>query len=148
GQAVETIVERLFARKIAQVIADAVPSRDPDHSSLLDREQQVDLFHWRQGHITASVANRFKRGLDEGHDALEVFGAVQNHAADAARAWIDTILLEAFVRAIDACEDESLREPLNLVCDLFALQTLESEKGFLQEHGRLSSPRTKAVTRE
>jgi acyl-CoA oxidase len=148
GQAVETVVERLFARKIVQVIADAVPTREADHSVLLERDQQVELFHWRQGHITASVANRFKRGLDEGYDPFEVFRAVQDHATDAARAWVDTILLEAFVRAIDACEDESLKEPLNLVCDLFALQTVEAEKGFFQEHGRLSSPRTKAITRE
>src|SRR5581483_7630517 len=56
--------------------------------------------------------------------------------------------LEAFARAIDSCEDESLKEPLNLVCDLFALHTVEVEKGFFQEHGRLSSPRTKAITRE
>jgi acyl-CoA oxidase len=148
GQAVETVVERLFARKIVQVIADAVPSRDGDHGNLLEREHQLELFHWRQGHVTASVANRFKRGLDEGYDAFEVFRAVQDHAADAARAWVDTRLLEAFVAAIDACEEESLKQPLNLVCDLFALQTIEAEKGFYQEHGRLASPRTKAITRE
>jgi acyl-CoA oxidase len=148
GQAVETVVERLFARKIVQVIADAVPVRDSDHGQLLDREQQVDLFRWRQGHVTASVANRFRRGLEEGFDAFEVFRAVQDHAADAARAWVDTMLLEAFVHAIDACEDKSLKTVLNLVCDLFALQTIEASKGFFQEHGRLSSPRTKAVTRE
>jgi acyl-CoA oxidase len=73
---------------------------------------------------------------------------VQDHAADAARAWVDTVLFEAFVHAIDACEDESLKEPLKLVCDLFALHTIEANKGFYQEHGRLSSPRTKAITRE
>jgi acyl-CoA oxidase len=148
GQAVETVVERLFARKIVQVISDAVPSRNDDHGALLERDQQLELFRWRQGHITASVANRFRRGLDEGYDPFEVFRAVQDHAIDAARAWVDTLLLEAFIRAIDACEDESVKASLNLVCDLFALHTVEEEKGFFQEHGRLASPRTKAVTRE
>ena len=45
---------------------------------------------------------------------------------------------------------------LNLLCDLFALQNIEADKGFRQEHGRLASVRTnglasvrtKAVTRE
>jgi acyl-CoA oxidase len=147
GQAVETVVERLFARKIAQVISDAVPTLEPDRN-LLEREHQLELFHWRQGHIVASVANRFRRGLSEGHEPFEVFRAVQNHAVDAARAYIDTRTLEAFVRAIDACEDEETKAVLNLVCDLYALQTIEAEKGFYQEHGRLSSPRTKAITRE
>jgi acyl-CoA oxidase len=147
SQAVETVVERLFARKIVQVIADAVPTRD-DNSNLLERDYQLELFRWRQGHIVASVANRFRRGLSDGHDPFEVFRAVQDHAADAARAWIDTVTLEAFCRAIDTCPDAEVKAVLNLVCDLYALQTIEQSKGFYQEHGRLSSPRTKAITRE
>jgi acyl-CoA oxidase len=148
GQAVETVVEKLFARKIVQVIADAVPTPNSEHGNLEEREQQLELFRWRQGHITASVANRFKRGLDEGYDPFEVFRAVQDHAIVAAQAYIDTVLLEAFVGAIDRCEDEAVKAVLNLVCDLFALQNVEADKGFFQEHGRLSSPRTKTVTRE
>ena len=148
GQAVETVVEKLFARKIVQVISDAVPTPNSEHGNLEDREQQLELFRWRQGHITASVANRFKRGLDEGYDPFEVFRAVQDHAIVAAQAYIDTVLLEAFAGAIDRCEDEGVKAVLNLVCDLFALQNVEADKGFFQEHGRLSSPRTKTVTRE
>jgi acyl-CoA oxidase len=147
GQVVETIVERLFARKIAQVIADAVPGGDDDED-LLQREDQLDLFRWREGHITASVAQRFKRGLDEGYDPFEVFRAVQDHAVAAAQAHLDTVVLEAFVAAIDGCEDETLRSVLNRLCDLYALQNVEADKGFFQEHGRLASPRCKAITRE
>jgi acyl-CoA oxidase len=147
GQAVETVVERLFARKIVQVIGDAV-SRSDEERHLLDPEYQLELFHWREGHITASVAQRFKRGLDEGYDPFEVFRAVQDHAADAAGAHMDTFLLESFNAAINYCEDAPLVEVLTLVRDLYALQNLEAAKGFFQEHGRLSSPRTKAITRE
>ena len=147
GQAVETVVERLFARKIVQVIGDAV-TRGDESMDLLDRDEHLELFHWREGHITASVAQRFRRGLDEGYDAFEVFRAVQNHAINAARAHMDTVLLEAFIAAIDACQDQSLKDVLSLVCDLYALHNLESDTGFYQEHGRLSSPRCKAITRE
>jgi acyl-CoA oxidase len=147
GQVVENVVERLFARKIAQVIVDAVPTRD-DSANLLDREIQLDLFRWREGHIVASVANRFRRGLNEGYDAFEVFRAVQDHAGNAARAHMDTVTLEAFVAAIERCEDESLRDALNLVCDLYALWNVECDKGFFQEHGRLAAPRCKQITRD
>ena len=61
---------------------------------------------------------------------------------------MDTVLLESFKRAINDCEDADLRSVLKLVCDLYALQNLEAGKGFFQEHGRLSSPRCKAITRE
>jgi acyl-CoA oxidase len=149
GQAVETVVERLFARKIVQVIADAIPSPSGDeHGNLLDRDYQLELFRWREGHIVASVANRFRRGLDEGHDQFEVFRAVQDHAANAARAHMDTVLLEAFCNAIERCEDEPVRELLSLLCDLYALQNVEADKGFYQEHGRLASPICKQLTRE
>ena len=147
GQAVETVLERSFARKIGQVIADFVPTSD-DTGDLLERESQLEIFRWREGHITASVARRFKRGLDDDHDPFEVFRAVQNHAVDAARAHIDRVVLEAFARAIDGCEDETLRRALDLVCDLHALSSIESERAFYQEHGRLTGPRCKAITRE
>jgi acyl-CoA oxidase len=147
GQVVETVVERLFARKIAQVIVDAVPTRD-ESANLLDREYQLDLFQWREGHMVASVANRFRRGLNEGYDAFEVFRAVQDHAINAARAHMDRLALEAFVDAIDHCEDDSLREALNLMCDLYSLWDVECDKGFFQEHGRLAAPRCKQITRE
>jgi acyl-CoA oxidase len=147
GQAVETVMERLFARKIVQVIGGAV-TRGDEERHLLDQEYQLELFHWREGHITASVAQRFKRGIDEGYDPFEVFRAVQDHAADAAKAHMDTFLLESFNAAVNHCNDPSLEQALTLVRDLYALQNLEAGKGFFQEHGRLSSPRTKAITRE
>src|SRR5579859_639171 len=147
GQAVETIVERLFARQIVQVIADAVPGVD-EVGDLLDRETQLQLFRWREGHITAAVARRFRRGLDEGHDPFEVFRAVHNHAVSAAHAHIDRIILEAFARAIDSCEDEELARALGMVCDLYALYEIETDRGFFQEHGRLTGTRCKAITRE
>jgi acyl-CoA oxidase len=147
GQAVETIAERLFARKIVQVIADAVPAGD-DTGDLLERDAQLELFRWREAHITTSAARRFARGLEDGFDPFEVFRAVQDHAVNAARAHVERILLEAFSAAIDACEDERSRAALSLVCDLYALSEIESDRGFLQEHERLSGARCKAITRE
>jgi acyl-CoA oxidase len=147
GQVVETLVERLFARKIVQVIADAVPTRD-ETANLLDREHQLELFNWREGHIVASVANRFRRGLDEGYEPFEVFRAVQNHAINAARAHIDTVMLEAFAAAVEDCADEPVRDALSQLCDLYALENVESDRAFYQEHGRLTGPRCKQITRE
>jgi acyl-CoA oxidase len=146
GQAVETVIERLFARQIAQVIGDFVSRGDDD--DLLAPADQLELFRWREGHITAAAAQRFKRGLDGGHEPFEVFRAVQDHAVNAARAHMATVLLEAFQRAVQACEDENLREVLKLLCDLYALDELESDRAFFMEHGRLSGPRCKAITRE
>jgi acyl-CoA oxidase len=147
GQAVETIIERLFARQIIQVIGDFV-SRGDDDDDLLAPDDQLALFEWREGHITAAAAQRFKRGLDDGHEPFEVFRAVQDHAVNAARAHMATALLSAFQGAVARCEDDDLRSVLKLLCDLFALHDLESDRAFFMEHGRLSGPRCKAITRE
>jgi acyl-CoA oxidase len=146
-QAVETVVERLFARKIAQVIGDFVTPGD-ESEDLLEREHQLELFRWREGHLTAAVAQRFRRGLGEGYDAFEVFRAVQDHAIRAARAHMDTVLLEAFTAAVECAEDGPVKAALGRLCDLYALHNIESDKGFYQEHGRLTGPRCKAITRE
>jgi acyl-CoA oxidase len=77
-----------------------------------------------------------------------VFRAVQNHAVNAARAHIERVLLEAFATAIEAAEDGPVKDALGRLCDLYALYAIEQDRGYLQEHGRLTGPRCKAVTRE
>ncbi len=148
GQAVETVVERLLARQIVQVIGDFVSRGGDDDDDLLAPADQLDLFQWREGHITAAAAQRFKRGLDDGHEPFEVFRAVQDHAVNAARAHMSTVLLQAFQDAVADCPDQSLAPVLKLLCDLYALSELETDRAFFMEHGRLSGPRCKAITRE
>ena len=131
GQAVETVIERLFARKIVQVIGDAV-GRD-DEGDLLDPDHQLELFRWREGHITASVAQRFRRGLSDGFDAFEVFRAVQDHAANAARVHMSRVLLEAFMPLSHDAAGHPRSAPLKQLCDLYALHELEARQGLL--HG-------------
>ena len=62
GQAAETVVERLFARKIVQVIGDCVCATATTRTTCSTRPIQLALFQWREGHITASAAQRFRRG--------------------------------------------------------------------------------------
>jgi acyl-CoA oxidase len=147
GQAVEVVVERLFARKIAQVIGDWVTPAGDDED-MLSPAVQLALFQWREGHITASAAQRFRRHIKDGVEPFEVFRSVNDHVVDVGRAHMATVLLEAFQRAVAACDDPALRSALKHLCDLYALSELEAEKGFFQEHGRLSGPRCKAITRQ
>ncbi len=98
--------------------------------------------------MVAAVANRFRRRLGQREDAFDVFRAVEDHAANAARSYIDRVTLEAFARAIESCEDPAVKAALERLCDLYALANIEADKGFFQEHGRLGPSRTKQVTRE
>ena len=147
GQAAEVVVERLFARKIAQVVGDWVGSTG-DEDDLLDPTFQLALFEWREGHITASAAQRFRRHIKDGHAPFEVFRSIEDHVVDVGRAHMATVLLRAFQRAVSDCPEGEVRAALKQMCDLFALTEIEREKGFYQEHGRLSGPRYKAISRQ
>jgi acyl-CoA oxidase len=147
GQAADIVVERLFARKIAQVVGDWVTTSNDDED-MLDPAVQLTLFQWREGHITTSAAQRFRRHIKDGHAPFEVFRSIEDHVVDVARAHMATVLLEAFQRAVSECVDPDSQAALKLMCDLFALTEIEREKGFYQEHGRLSGPRCKAISRQ
>src|SRR5690606_37790970 len=60
---------------------------------------------------------------------------------------IDRVVLEAFVAAIEDCKDETARELLSQLCDLYALTIIDEDKAWLMEHRLLSVERAKAVTR-
>jgi acyl-CoA oxidase len=155
GQAVETVVERLFARQVGQIISDWIPgtSRNSrgstdDEVSLVDHETLLDLFEWRQGHITAAVANRFRKGMNEKVEPFEILRSVQDHLLLVGSSYIETFAFQAFKRVVDETEDPQIKEALSWVLCLFGLTSIEDDKGFYQEHGRLASGRTKQLTRE
>src|SRR5882757_8638907 len=90
-----------------------------------------------------TVARRLRRA-GESADPFAAFNATQDHLLRAARAHADRLLLEAFVAGIDAAP-VSIRPLLEAVCDLFVLSTIEGDRAWFIEHGRLSTQRSKAV---
>lgn len=143
-QMLDWVVERTAARTLIQTLIEAVPRRDDD-ADLFDRGYHLSLFEWREQHVIEGVARRIKKGIDGGRDAFEVFNDAQDHVLLAARVHIDRVVLEAFVAAIDQCDDPEVAALLNRVCDLHVLATLERERGWYLEHGRLTPQRSKAI---
>jgi acyl-CoA oxidase len=58
---------------------------------------------------------------------------------------VDRVVLEAFQAAVGDAPDE-IRPLLREVYDLHALATIEAERAWYLEHGRLSAGRSKAIT--
>jgi acyl-CoA oxidase len=106
------------------------------------------MFRWREEHIISGVARRLKRGIDSGMDTVEVFSRVQDHVIAAGRAHVERLVLEAFVAKTAAMADGDNKVALNLLCDLYALSTIEADRAWWMEHGRLTSARSKAISRE
>jgi acyl-CoA oxidase len=157
GQVIGTIAERTAVRKVlAGLASDLLPGRDArakpgdeatgrGSGELLGRDEQLGLLRWRQEHILQGVARRLKGGIDSGREPFEVLVDCQDHVVAAARAWVDLVVLEAFADAVERCPDAALKPVLDRLCSLFALTHVEAERGWYQEHGRLTAARSKAV---
>ncbi|HET6506406.1 MAG TPA: acyl-CoA dehydrogenase [Baekduia sp.] len=144
-QGYEVVAERSAMREVLTRLADDfLPGRD-DQQDLGTRDVQLELLRWRADHVKAGVARRLKGGIDAGRDPLAVLIDVQDHLIAAARAYVECVVLEQCAAAVGRCADPGSRWLLDRVCDLYALSAIEADRGWFQEHGRLSSTRSKAV---
>ena len=150
GVAVETVVERTAVHKLFQSIRDLLPGGDEwdQEAGLLDPNYQLAMLRFREEHMLGGVARRLKRGIDSGMSPGAVFSRVQDHVIATARAHTERLVLEAFVAKAAAVPDGDTKVALNLLCDLYALTTIEADRAWFMEHGRLSSARSKAISRE
>ena len=142
----ETVLERTAARALIARLVDAVPGREDD-VPLLDRGWQIKLFEYREKHTLEGAIRRLRaNAAREGMAPFDVFNEVQDHVLATAEAHIDRVVLEAFVAGVDRARDPEVRALLDAVCDLYALTTIEANKAWFMEHGRLTPARGKTVT--
>ncbi len=149
GMAVETVIERTRVHKLLTRIQDVLPGGDrwDQEAGLLDPRYQLAMLRFREEHMLAGVARRLKRGIDDGQNAGEVFSRVQDHVTSAAQAHVERLVLEAFVDKVSGASGDT-KVALGLLCDLHALTTIEADRAWFMEHGRLTSSRSKAISRE
>ena len=149
-QVLDTVAERTSLRALAERLLAVAPGRDAE-DDLLERSWQVKLLDDREEHTLDSLVRRLRRARDKRLSADEqfaIFNGAQDHLLRAARCHLDGLVLDAFVRAVDAETDPGAQRLLARVCDLYVLSVVEEDKGWFLEHGRISAARAKAVTTE
>lgn len=148
SRVVDTVLEVTTARTAWERIRDLV---DRDEASpttgLRNRDWQLAMVAWREEHVLAALAARMEQARDADEEtAFAVYLDCQTHMVEAARAHMDRRVLEAFAMAVEDA-DHPVGDVLNTLCDLYALSTIEANRGWYQEHQRLSGSRAKAVQR-
>jgi acyl-CoA oxidase len=142
----ETVLERTAARALIARLVDAVPGRD-DEVPMLDRGWQLKMFEFREKHALEGAIRRLRKNSTmEGMAPFDMFNDVQDHVLKTAQTHIDRIVLEAFVAGVDRTTDPAARQLLDTLCDLYALSTIETDKGWFLEHGQLTPARAKLLT--
>ena len=140
-----TVIERTAARGLVERLVAAAPGRDA-RTPCSTAAGSCALFDEREEHLLASLALRLRRAAEPDADAFAVFNDAQDHVIAAARAHVERVVLEAFVAGVDACTDAAARAMLDRLCDLHALSTIEADRAWFLEHGRLTPARSKPVT--
>ncbi|WP_432105550.1 acyl-CoA dehydrogenase [Streptomyces sp. bgisy091] len=150
GLAVETVIEKTSAHKLLERVRDLLPGGDEwdQEAGLLDSEYHLAMLRYREEHMLAGVARRLKRGIDQKRNPGVVFSQVQDHVIAVAHAHVERLVLEAFVARTKALPEGGNRVAVGLLCDLFALSTIEADRAWFMEHGRLTVQRSKAISRE
>ncbi|MBK8463246.1 MAG: acyl-CoA dehydrogenase family protein [Nigerium sp.] len=140
------ILERTAARSVIDRVL-AAASRKPEAQQLTSRAWHIQMFEHRERHTIESLAKRMRSaGKLPVEASFAAINACQQHMLAAARAHTDRVVLEAFIAGIDAADDPYLASILSKVCDLYALATIEENRGWFLEHERIDGARSKAIT--
>lgn len=123
-------------------------TRQTDSEHLRDSSFHLSAFEYREQDILRSAARRLKKRIDNGMDSYTAFIECQNHIINLAKSYIDRIILEQFIKVTEENLGSSLHGVLKNLCDLYALSTIEKNKGWYLEHGYLEGVKSKAIRKE
>ena len=132
--------------RVAELNPVVVRRTNSDH--LRDPDFHAAAFEYREARLLGSVARRLKRMIDDGVDSFEAMNRAQDHLLALARAHVETHVLAAFRRGVDAAPDPEVADALGTLAALWALERLEADRGWFLEAGYFEGPKARAVRAE
>ena len=133
--------------KITLTEMNPIIIRTTDEDHLLDSEFHLNAFRYRERDILSSAAKRLKHHIDQGMDSFEAFNQCQYHLFNVGVAYIESVIMEQFVLKVNSLEEGSSKNVMKKLCDLYALATIEKNKGWYLEHDYMEGSKTKAIRR-
>ncbi len=132
--------------RASAVVAENIPRVGAVTGELGERETQQRLLQRREQHVIETLASRIAKRIGEGMDASVAFVSVQPHVMVAARAHVERLVFDAFVRAEEGTPEaaELLGELRTLAC----LTMVESDLGWFLQHGVITPAMAAWVRRE
>lgn len=124
-----------------------VAVRDESESHLLDFQFYEDSFRYREQRILKSAATRVRNYLKAGVDPFEAFNKCQKHLMRVGESYIERVILLNFISKINELEDSDSKNSLTTLCQLYALSTIHSHKGWYLENEYMKGNKTKAIRR-
>jgi acyl-CoA oxidase len=146
AQAADRAYHGTGLRTLAQTIAD-YRSTARSVGALREPNVQRELLTDRVETMIAEIAGKLRPAAKlPAKEAATLFNSYQNALIEAARSHGELLQWEAFTRAVESTEDESTRQVLTWLRDLFGLGLIEKHLAWYLINGRLSAQRAQSVT--
>ena len=126
---------------------NVIQTRNSSTEHILSTEFHVDAFRYRREKLLFSVSQRMRNYLKKRINPFQAFLKCQVHMVELAHAYIDEVVLKSFISACDDCKDESIKETLNRLCKLYALEVIQENKGWFLENDFIDGTKSKAIRR-
>ncbi len=142
-------VLRLLAKQVTTSLTEKnfVNTRNTDLAHLTDSEFQLSAFKYREHKLLVSVSQRMRNYLRMKVPAHEAFLRCQNHILELAHAYVEKVVLEQYIERLKTVEDNTIKNVLKRMCDLYALSTMEQHKGWYLEEEYIHPNKSKAIRR-
>jgi acyl-CoA oxidase len=146
GQVGEATYNRSGLRQLVQNVAD-FGSTARSVGYVRDTDSQRQLLTDRVHTMVASLAGKLRPAQKMSKaEGAALFNRHQNELIEAARAHGELLQWEAFTNALDDVPDESTKQVLTWLRDLFGLGLIEKNLAWYLINGRLSAQRAEAIT--
>lgn len=140
-----------LARYLGDLAAQALVERNPvvTHDTreehLRDREFHLSTLRYRAERQLRSLARRLKDRLDAEVDPQTAVNEVQDHMLAAARAHVESFVLQRFDEAVGGLDEGAERAALERLRQLYALAAIEADRGWFLEADVLSDGKSRAI---
>jgi len=122
-----------------------IATRNTDEQHLKDKTFHLHAFQYREKEIVSSAARRFKKLVDDGLDAFDAANVMHPHMIQIADSYLDRVFLEQFQLKLETVSDAGIKEVLEKLYNLFALNKIEEHKAWYLEQDYMEGTKTKAV---
>lgn len=139
---------KLLAGSVATTITEQNPYmvRKIDAEHLLSADFHLSAFRFRAHQILISLSNRMRKYLSRRVDPYEAFLRCQVHMVDAAKAFVEKEVLEAFYTQLETLPQvSSLRPILTSLVQLYALSVIQEHHGWYLENDYLAGVKSKSI---
>ncbi len=114
---------------------------------LLNPKFHIHAFEYHEEKLLMTVTQRMKNYLSKKLSPNDAFLKCQVHLIALGKAYTNRLTLQSFQNAVDKCQDPKIKDVLSLLCQLYALWTIEENKGFYLENDYINGTKSKAIRR-